>query len=118
MSHVALCLFPALSQNSPSKFTVEPTLNDLPLWGEVILWVTLTSTEEVEVLPPASVAVIVIVYTLPSPDPDRSARSLTFWLLITSQSGAASPSPVPLIGSSLLTDKIELIVPPQLSVNE
>ena len=45
----------------------------------------------------------------PVPPPERSDRSFTVWALITCQSGAVSPSPVPLIGSLLATERAQVI---------
>ena len=58
----------------------------------------------VELFPEASVHAIVIVYTRPLPE--RSALRFTVRFPVITQSGAVSPSPVPLPGSLLLTEVI------------
>lgn len=72
------------------------------------LFGTATKTRAVDPLPAASVHAMSMLYVRPSPDPARSARSRSRCASITSQSGAVSPSPVPLTGSLLVTSSEQI----------
>lgn len=70
----------------------------------------------VELFPEASVQPTVTVYTRPLPLPARSALRFSVRFPVICQSGAVSPSPVPLTGSLLLTAVIlQTGAAPQLS---
>ena len=60
----------------------------------------------VELFLEASLHATVTVYTRPLPLPARSALRFTVRFPVICQSGAKSPSPVPLTGSLLLTEVI------------